>query len=1153
MRYGATIRAHRAFGIAGMVLALGVLAGVFFYPWERASEPALPEAQPASVREAVTEPEGPTAAEPDLPTVAFDFDAPALEDLTAAQRSRLIKTKSRWVLPTKDFEQKDDRQLVYLQFEDWPSNAEKRALAEQGVELGASQKRHAYRALLDPGAWDRIKNRSGIVGAAPVGRRDKMSPGLREKLGEDPDATVSVSVRVARGLGWSASEFLKDQGVDGAGDLAGGEMAVVRTTAGEVDRLAKLDEVVTVLGYKRPSFILMSDESWGGKATGLEGGAEGGVATGESGVMSAGDLPIEPMNDENQQVHNVDDLQAAPYGLSGQNVVICEIDGGQVLANHEILTGRVTNHEDEYELELDYARHATHVAGTMIGDDTGGAQYEGMAPAATLHAYDFEGAPLESDPAYKLQEAVTAHDAVTNNNSWGRGIGAGVNEEYFGAYTQESYVWDGVIYDNDVVVCFSSANDRNDAGLGGPPDEWDHDGTEYPGIGIVNPYLDCATDHASAKNVITVGALNEVGDTISNFSSTGPTNDGRIKPDVVAVGVSVESSVDDGVDQYDSMDGTSMASPTTTGITALLIEYHKNELGGVPSAALVKGLLVETAVDLGTATGPGFVGPDPIYGYGRVDAQAAVDLMAAQAVDGHYQIHEGAVSNGGSEDFYVLVSAAGTDLKITLCWLDPQGNPVDPSTDGTPGDGDVNDGLDDPVLINDLDVVLTAPDGTKHYAYSLDPDNPDQPATNTSRNTVDTVEQVVVSNADTGVWRVDVRGTSVPESAPQAYAVLCDEQHPMVPEVPILDSPSGEILETSPRFRWDMPSDSDPGGDVYHIQVYDTTDGVMVIDRDNLTSTAWTSNPALQVNHCYRWRVRARTDAVGDQDWGEWSGWTNFCIVPYTKPGGCRTYPEPRPRFRWTTPARGSPRPKYEVRVWERRGGRWVVIWRGYTWGQVIRVPKKLEKRFRRFRRYRWAVRAFRGGNYSNWSNITYRMRWRHHTMWRGGGGYVVRFFSRAQRDAWRGYRYSHRAYRYSVWSRNYYLGLYRTMQDDEINYTDEQRADALEAYRMFNRARWRAWRARRFSLLTRRYALLAYRQMRRGRMGGVRRYTRLAIRYSHLALWEAQEAEAEARQGYVKGRQVAYYRHAYRAWRFSRLGRIYANRADYYLARGVR
>ena len=127
---------------------------------------------------------------------------------------------------------------------------------------------------------------------------------------------------------------------------------------------------------------------------------------------------------------------------------------------------------------------------------------------------------------------------------------------------------------------------------------------------------------ADGDSVVAVGAVDDVGD-LAGFSSVGPTSDGRIKPDVVAMGMGVYCADSGSPDAYQFRSGTSFSAPLVAGVCALLLEIHP-EWGPVEVADALRS----TARDLGPS------GPDTLYGWGLVDALAASGLEEEEPIQG---------------------------------------------------------------------------------------------------------------------------------------------------------------------------------------------------------------------------------------------------------------------------------------------------------------------------------------------------------------------------------------------------------------------------------------------------------------------------------------------------------------------------------------
>lgn len=235
----------------------------------------------------------------------------------------------------------------------------------------------------------------------------------------------------------------------------------------------------------------------------------------------------------------------------------------------------------------------------------------------------------------------------------------------------------------------------------------------------------------SAKNIITVGSTDGNG-VISDFSSTGPTEDGRLAPTVVLPGESVLSTCAQGT--FCEASGTSYTAPGVGGIVAQLFEQYRNMFGETESfaPATVRALLANSTVDLGNP------GPDYAYGFGQVNAVEASRQLGA------YSIIENSVADNQTSQSLVIVPESTNELRVTLAWNDVPAV-FDPETYTLVG----------PILVNDLDVVLISPEGDEYRPFVLDPANPAQVAT-TGVDSLNTIEQVVVANPMAGEWIISV-------------------------------------------------------------------------------------------------------------------------------------------------------------------------------------------------------------------------------------------------------------------------------------------------------------------------------------------------------------------------------------------------------------
>lgn len=451
-------------------------------------------------------------------------------------------------------------------------------------------------------------------------------------------------------------------------------------------------------------------------------------------VMPA-NIPKKQCNDEVRSVMGVDPANSPPFNLNGTGVTVSEWDGGWIESTHWDFAGRLTIGDagcsDTYCSNDD---HATHVGGTMAGDGNrsqtyggSGLQWRGNAPNATIVSWEWPDNSAEM--INETNVSVALYNSVLSTNSWSYDTTL-VPCSWVGDYDQYTALYDnftrGVLIDGPITILFAAGNERND-GICSSNDPWNT--TVGPG--------------ATAKNTITVGAVDKSkGMTV--FSSWGPTDDGRLKPDVVGVGQSVYSTSTG--NDYTSKSGTSMATPAVAGAVALLVEEWRNNHTGDPLPSTVKALLIQGAEDLNNT------GPDFTTGYGLVNATETITSLRADVAQSR-RVLEGTVTNGGYDEYNVTVSGEA-ELKVTLVWSDYPG-PTGAAKE----------------LVNDLDLLVYNSTGQRFYPWTLDPANPGTPAVNTSGDSRNPVEQVQVFSPNSGGWTIRVNGTYVPEGM-QGYSIV---------------------------------------------------------------------------------------------------------------------------------------------------------------------------------------------------------------------------------------------------------------------------------------------------------------------------------------------------------------------------------------------
>ena len=450
------------------------------------------------------------------------------------------------------------------------------------------------------------------------------------------------------------------------------------------------------------------------------------------------------------------------FNLSGAGMTLHEWDAGAVLGSHQEFGNRVIQADEPASVK----KHSTHVAGTMIAS---GVKYysKGMAPSARIRAFDWN-----NDAAEMAAEA--ASGALVSNHSYGIAGGwvGGVwygnpsistQEDYkFGFYGSYAHDWDLIAYNAPYYLIVKSAgNERNSCG-----------DNSYPCNG---PY-DCISGSGLAKNVLTVGAVEDIVEgysepsdvVMSDFSSWGPSDDGRIKPDLVANGTSVYSTYTSHNKAYEFMSGTSMAAAAVSGSMILLQELFQNlnGEGNFLKASTLKAIAIHTADEARNAPGP-----DYEFGWGLLNIYKAANLILSE--NQFDTIIEELTLNEGQKLTYSYTYSGDNPLQVTLVWTDPPGNPTSPSLDP-----------EDKMLVNDLDLKVAGMDKV-FYPWKMDRNNPAKAATNTSKNKVDNVEVVLINNpVKNATYTISIDHDGILTGGSQDFSIVIS---PVAkPEMPLL-------------------------------------------------------------------------------------------------------------------------------------------------------------------------------------------------------------------------------------------------------------------------------------------------------------------------------------------------------------------------------
>ncbi len=502
-----------------------------------------------------------------------------------------------------------------------------------------------------------------------------------------------------------------------------------------------------------------------------------------------------------------DQLRVSPYSLNGSGITIGLWDGGSARSTHQEFGGRVTVMDGALA-----ADHATHVGGTLIATGVV-ASARGMANSAIVNSYDWNSDTTEMTSRGAASAGAPGAIYLSNHSYgyisgwnyigtptrlwewWGDGTSAASIDADFGRYHAYTRDQDALAYAAPYYLIFRSAgNDRADNPAAGEPigltpgggSTVGYDPAIHPaGDGIYRGGFENIGFEALAKNVMTVGSASDSVTSglrdpskanVSYFSTWGPTDDGRIKPDVVANGEGLYSSLAGSNAAYGTYSGTSMATPNACGSASLLIQQYGSLFPGqAMRASTLKALLIHTADDRGNS------GPDYKYGWGLVNAKASADLLIDhQANPIKQRLTENQVTTSATTRTHSFVWDGVSPVRATLCWTDPAGVATTTSD------------LRSPRLINNLNLKIIAPNGTEFFPFIMPfvgtwtQAAMDLTAT-TGVNNTDNVEQVLVTSpAQSGTWQAVVSFSGSLTNSQQNYSLILSGSKAEEPPPPSL-------------------------------------------------------------------------------------------------------------------------------------------------------------------------------------------------------------------------------------------------------------------------------------------------------------------------------------------------------------------------------
>jgi hypothetical protein len=372
--------------------------------------------------------------------------------------------------------------------------------------------------------------------------------------------------------------------------------------------------------------------------------------------------------------------------ITGTGMVAGIWDGGQVRATHELLTGQATMQANQTLNDATNGGndHMTHVTGTIVGKELPSSNpnnnARGIAYNATAKCYDWNN---------DLTEMATfaADGYLISNHSYGYVNGTNQAQWLFGAYDSTARSWDALLKTTPNYLPFVAAGNEQSSNGSGK-------------TGVLQGY-DVISGSSAAKNVVTVGSVgrpNVLDGTfgelqqrlMSDYSNFGPTDDGRIKPDICARGTKINSSYSTADNAYSEINGTSMAAPAAAAAALLLQQYYYSLNNSYMSAAMLKCLLLHSADDAGTP------GPDARFGWGILNIETAAQIIKDDKTTGKARMHtfttnpslgsEMNIQGSGTTSTTPGLAGGTTPIKGSICWTDDEGTEqtaadgVDPTT-----------------------------------------------------------------------------------------------------------------------------------------------------------------------------------------------------------------------------------------------------------------------------------------------------------------------------------------------------------------------------------------------------------------------------------------------------------------------------------------
>lgn len=498
--------------------------------------------------------------------------------------------------------------------------------------------------------------------------------------------------------------------------------------------------------------------------------------------------------------------------LNGSGLEVGVWDAGTALDTHQEFDTRASKADNSDEI----SSHSTMVTGTIISSGVK-EKAKGVAFAAEAKTYDWTRDKIE------VAEAA-ANGLLLSNHSYGIKSDR-VPDWYFGSYIKVSQDWDDIMYNAPYYLMVTAAGNAQNA----------HD-NDLPIYGKTADGFDLLLGFTTSKNGMTIagantkfdknGNLNEAN--VASYSSFGPTDDGRIKPDLAGDGTAVFSTSSNSNQSYSTSTGTSMATPGVTGSLLLLQQYHEQLYGTYMKAATLKGLALHTADDVQAA------GPDYKMGWGVLNSKRAAEVLKEKEYSS--LVTEETLTQG--QVFSITVKATNdAPLLASISWTDPKGELINR--------GILNDVT--AALTNDLDIRITK-NGETYFPWKLNPAKANDRAKK-GDNRVDPFERIDIDNAS-GEYTITVSHKGNLTNGAQNFSLI-------VSGVEItsckIDIPEGLHLasatEAVAKIEWDAMDET-----LFEFQYKDVNDDTWT------TGHTWDNHwnlPDLKMGSTYSMRLRA--------------------------------------------------------------------------------------------------------------------------------------------------------------------------------------------------------------------------------------------------------------------------------------------------------